>query len=73
METSPRVELPERPGNLVIGTHRAEPRPDLGGTWFEHVRDSYLFVQLLLMALALLLVLGALSPGSGLHRCGRCT
>ena len=53
------VELPERRGRLVVGTHRQEAVLDAGDTWFDHVRDSRLFVPVLLAALALLLVLGA--------------
>ena len=53
------VDLPERRGRLVVGTHRQEAVLDAGDTWFDHVRDSRLFVPVLLAALALLLVLGA--------------
>lgn len=51
------LDLPERRGRLVVGTHRQEPVGE--DTWFDHVRDSRLFVPALLAALALLLVLGA--------------
>ncbi|ROR92555.1 hypothetical protein [Nocardioides aurantiacus] len=57
---APDVDLPERRGRLVVGTHRQEPDVlGAGEPWFDHVRDSRMFVPVLLATLALLLVLGA--------------
>jgi hypothetical protein len=56
-------ELPRRRGALRVGTHRTEEDDDYAPTWFEQVRDSSLFVPLLLALLAMLLILGAYAVG----------
>jgi hypothetical protein len=56
------VRLPERHGELRVGTHRTED-DEYAPTWFERVRDSSWFVPLLLALLAMLLILGAYAVG----------
>ncbi len=53
---TPDIDLPQRRGRLITGTHRVE---DPGGSWSDRARDSRWFVPVLLVTLALLLVLGA--------------